>query len=180
MTENEVLEKLGFFKQAIQKLKEELGYWEEQSIENPKEVCELEGWKEAWRELNEERLKDAETIAELEKKCNELKAKLENVDSENSDKKYTEEDLKKLLHKASETSKKKINELTTQNKNWEEEYYKLKEKHDNLEITNRSLDRELQEKHAAEEIDKVLEGEITEKEFDEIFTKPAKTIKLDL
>jgi hypothetical protein len=206
MTEKEVLDKLDFFKQAIQKLKEERDYWMQQAEENPQEVCETEGWIEAWKKLNEERLDDAETIAELRTKCEDfsndftdadlecdrLKAELERAESayaklahmynekNNSDKKYTEEDLKNLLHKASEISKKKISDLTIQNKNWEEEYYKLKELYDNLEITNRGLEREVQEKHAKEDIDKILEGQMSEKEMDEILTKPTKTVKLEV
>lgn len=234
MTEKEVLEKLDFFKQAIQKLKEELDFWKEQSLENPKEVCETEGWIEAYNILNEERFKDAETIAELRRKCEDfsndftdadlecdrLKTELEKKEKQeeilskrilelqktegtltdlidkadnayaalarkyhedvNPEKKYTEEDLKNLLHRASEISKKKINDLTNQNKSWEEEYYKLKELYDNLEITNRGLEREVQEKHAEEDIDKILEGQMSEKEMDEILTKPTKTVKLEV
>jgi len=199
MTEKEVLDKLDFFKQAIQKLKEERDYWKEQAEENPQEVCETEGWIEAWKELNEERLKDAETIAELRTRCEEfsndftdadlecdrLKAELERVDSiyaklahmynekNNSDKKYTEEDLKKLLHKASEKTKIAL-------KAQEEEIDRLNTKCENLEITNKDLERELQEKNIKEDIDKVLEGEITEKEIDEILTKPTKVVKLNV
>ena len=199
MTEKEVLEKLDFFKQAIQKLKEERDYWKEQAEENPQEVCETEGWIEAWKILNEERLKDAETIAELRRKCEDfsndftdadlecdrLKAELERADSayaklahmynkkNNSDKKYTEEDLKKLLHKASEKTK-----ITL--KAQEEEIDRLNTKCENLKITNRDLERELQEKNIKEDIDKVLEGEITEKEIDEILTKPTKVVKLSV
>lgn len=199
MTEKEVLEKLDFFKQAIQKLKEERNFWKEQAEENPKEVCELDNLKEALEKLNKEHLDDTETIANLRTKCeafrndftdadlecDRLKAELERVDSayaklahmynekNNSDKKYTEEDLKKLLHKASERTKATL-------KAQEEEIDRLNTKCENLEITNRDLERELQEKNIKEDIDKVLEGEITEKEFDEILTKPTKVIKLDV
>ena len=199
MTEKEVLEKLDFFKQAIQKLKEERNFWKEQAEENPKEVCELDNLKEALEKLNKEHLDDTETIANLRTKCeafrndftdadlecDRLKAELERVDSayaklahmynekNNSDKKYTEEDLKKLLHKASEKTKATL-------KAQEEEIDRLNTKCENLEITNRDLERELQEKNIKEDIDKVLEGEITEKEFDEILTKPTKVIKLDV
>lgn len=199
MTEKEVLEKLDFFKQAIQKLKEERNFWKEQSEENPKEVYELDNLKEALEKLNKEHLDDVETIADLRTKfeelcndftdsdleCDRLKAELERADSayaklahmynekNNSDKKYTEEDLKKLLHKASERTKATL-------KAQEEEIDRLNTKCENLEITNRDLERELQEKNIKEDIDKVLEGEITEKEFDEILTKPTKVIKLDV
>ena len=199
MTESEVLEKLDFFKQAIQKLKEELEYWKEQALENPQEVCETEGWTEAWKKLNEERLNDAETISELRRKCEDfsndfidadlecdrLKVELERADSAyaklahkyhddvSTNKKYTEEDLKKLLHKASEKTKQRISDLEIENDN-------LRTKCDNLEIANRSLDRELQQKQAVEEIDKVLEDQMTETEMDEILTKPTKTVKLEV
>lgn len=217
MTEKEVLEKLDFFKQAIQKLKEERDFWKEQAEENPQEVCETEGWVEAWKTLNEERLKDAETIAELRTKCEDfsndftdadlecdrLKAELERADSAyaklahmynekgkdvDSDKKYTEEDLKKLLQKATEKAK-------TSLKAQEEEIDRLNTKLENLELTNRSLENELNKREASDEIDKVLEGEMTEKEMDEILTansaeeqeviknlltKPTKVVKLNV
>lgn len=199
MTEKEVLGKLDFFKQAIQKLKEERDYWKEQVEENPKEVCELDNLKEALEKLNKEHLDDTETIANLRTKCeafrndftdadlecDRLKAEIERADSayaklahmynekNNSDKKYTEEDLKKLLHKASEKTKATL-------KAQEEEIDRLNTKCENLEITNRDLERELQEKNIKEDIDKVLEGEITEKEFDEILTKPTKIVKLSV
>ncbi len=63
----------------------------------------------------------------------------------NSDKKYTEEDLKKLLHKASERTKAAL-------KAQEEEIDRLNTKCENLEITNRDLERELQEKNIKEVI----------------------------
>lgn len=199
MTEKEVLEKLDFFKQAIQKLKEERNFWKEQAEENPKEICELDNLKEVLEKLNKEHLDDTETIANLRTKCEELSNDFNHADSEcnrlkleteradsayaklahmyneknNSDKKYTEEDLKKLLHKASERTKATL-------KAQEEEIDRLNTKCENLEITNRDLERELQEKNIKEDIDKVLEGEITEKEFDEILTKPTKVIKLDV
>lgn len=207
MTEKEVLEKLDFFKQAIQKLKEERDYWKEQAEENPQEVCETEGWIEAWKKLNEERLDDAEEIGDLREQieqvrndftdadleCDRLKAELERADSAyaklahmyndkntDSDKKYTEEDLKNLLHKASKKSKEKIDTLTKQNQVWEEEYDKLKVLYDNLEVTSRGLEREIQEKHAEEDIDKILDGKLVESEIDEILTKPTKVVKLDV
>ena len=205
MTEKEVLGKLEVFKQAIQKLKEERDYWKEQAEENPQEVCETEGWIEAWKKLNEERLKDSETIAELRRRCEEfsddftdadlecdrLKAELERADSAyaklakmygefkaeldsmkvDANKKYTEEDLKKLLHKAAEKSKTKIQELETSNKTWEEQFYALQVKYENLELANKSLENSLKEKEAQEEIDKVLENQMTDKEMDEILHK---------
>ena len=200
MTEKEVLEKLDFFKQAIQKLKEERDYWKEQAEENPQEVCETEGWIEAWKILNEERLKDSEEIGNLREQleqvrndftdadleCDRLKAEIERADSayaklahmynerkSDPQKKYSEEDLKKLLHKASEKTKVTL-------KAQEEEIDRLNTKCENLEITNRDLERELQEKNIKEDIDKVLEGEITEKEIDEILTKPTKVVKLNV
>lgn len=207
MTEKEVLEKLDFFKQAIQKLKEERDYWKEQAEENPQEVCETEGWIEACMTLNEKHLKDAEEIGDLREKleqvrndftdadleCDKLKAEIERADSAyaklahmynekkpDSDKKYTEEDLKNLLHKASKKSKEKIDTLTRQNQIWEKEYDKLKELYDNLEVTSRGLEREIQEKHAEEDIDKILDGKLVESEIDEILTKPTKVVKLDV
>ena len=200
MTEKEVLEKLDFFKQAIQKLKEERDYWKEQAEENSQEVCETEGWIEAWKTLNEERLKDSEEIGNLREQleqvrndftdadleCDRLKAEIERANSAyakldhmynerkpDPQKKYSEEDLKKLLHKASEKTKVTL-------KAQEDEIDRLNTKCENLEITNRDLERELQEKNIKEDIDKVLEGEITEKEIDEILTKPTKVVKLNV
>lgn len=216
MTEKEVLEKLDFFKQAIQKLKEERDYWKEQAEENPQEVCEVEEWKEKFQALNDEKLKDAETINDLQSKieqvrndftdadleCDRLKSEIERADSAyaklakmyndkkpevDSDKKYTEEDLKKLLKKASEKAHKDLNA-------WETQYYDLQEKYNNLELTNKSLENELERRENLEEIDQVLEGKITEKEIDEIIsphtkeeeevikelTKPTKVVRLSV
>ena len=192
MTEKEVLEKLDFFKQAIRKLKEERDYWKEQAEENPQEVCEVEEWKEKFQTLNDEKLKDAETINDLQSKieqvrndftdadleCDRLKAEIERADSAyaklakmyndkkpevDSDKKYTEEDLKKLLKKATEKAKTDMTALMSTND-------ELMTRCENLELTNRSLENELQRREASEEIDKVLEGEMTEKEMDEILS----------
>ena len=216
MTEKEVLEKLDFFKQAIQKLKEERDYWKEQAEENPQEVCEVEEWKEKFQALNDEKLKDAETINDLQSKieqvrndftdadleCDRLKAEIERADSAyaklakmyndkkpevDSDKKYTEEDLKKLLKKASEKAHKDLSA-------WETQYYDLQERYNNLELTNKSLENELERRENLEEIDQVLEGKITEKEIDEIIsphtkeeeevikelTKPTKVVRLSV
>lgn len=96
MTENEVLEKLIFFKESIlslkkeiledeelivglsnsneefqkeiKKLKEEVEYWKEKAIENPEEVIEAENWKVAWQNLLDENLKYVQEIADLKKK----------------------------------------------------------------------------------------------------------------
>lgn len=192
MTEKEVLEKLDFFKQAIRKLKEERDYWKEQAEENPQEVCEIEEWKEKFQALNDEKLKDAETINDLQSKieqvrndftdadleCDRLKSEIERADSAyaklakmynekkpevDSDKKYTEEDLKKLLKKATEKAKTDMAALMSTND-------ELMTRCENLELTNRSLENELQRREASEEIDKVLEGEMTEKEMDEILS----------
>jgi chromosome segregation ATPase len=216
MTEKEVLEKLDFFKQAIQKLKEERDYWREQAEENPQEVCEVEEWKEKFQALNDEKLKDAETINDLQSKieqvrndftdadleCDRLKVEIERADSAyaklakmynekkpevDSDKKYTEEDLKKLLKKASEKAHKDLSA-------WETQYYDLQERYNNLELTNKSLENELERRENLEEIDQVLEGKITEKEIDEIIsphtkeeeevikelTKPTKVVRLSV
>ena len=186
MTEKVVLEKLEFFKQAIQKLMEERDYWKEQAEENPQEVCELEALKEAGQILNEARLKDAEEIAELRRKaeqfsndftdadleCDRLKAELERADTAygrlaqmykevDSEKKYTEEDLKKLLKKATERAHRDLQALS-------DTCNELATKCENLELTNKSLENELHKREAAEEIDQVLEGKMTEKEMDEI------------
>ena len=192
MTEKEVLEKLDFFKQAIRKLKEERDYWKEQAEENPQEVCEVEEWEEKFQALNDEKLKDAETINDLQSKieqirndftdadleCDRLKSEIERADSAyaklakmynekkpevDSDKKYTEEDLKKLLKKATEKAKTDMTALMSTND-------ELMTRCENLELTNRSLENELQRREASEEIDKVLEGEMTEKEMDEILS----------
>ena len=216
MTEKEVLEKLDFFKQAIQKLKEERDYWKEQAEENPQEVCEVEEWKEKFQALNDEKLKDTETINDLQSKieqvrndftdadleCDRLKSEIERADSAYAklakmyndkkpevdfDKKYTEEDLKKLLKKASEKAHKDLNA-------WETQYYDLQERYNNLELTNKSLENELERRENLEEIDQVLEGKITEKEIDEIIsphtkeeeevikelTKPTKVVRLSV
>ena len=162
------------------------------------EFCELNNIRES--ELTDDQIKALdEIIDDLRTKCeelcnnfnhadlerNRLRSEIERADSayaklahmynekNNSDKKYTEKDLKKLLHKASEKTKATL-------KAQEEEIDRLNTKCENLEITNRDLERELQEKNIKEDIDKVLEGEITEKEFDEILTKPTKIVKLNV
>ena len=182
MTEKEVLEILDFFKQAIQKLKEERDYWKEQAEENPQEVCERGQIEQVRNDFANADLERDRLKAELER-ADLAYAKLAHMYNEkntDSDKKYTEEDLKKLLHKASKKSKEKIDTLTKQNQIWEEEYDKLKVLYDNLEVTSRGLEREIQEKHAEEDIDKILDGKLVESEIDEILTKPTKVVKLDV
>ena len=70
----------------------------------------------------------------------------------------------------------------------------MQERYNNLELTNKSLENELERRENLEEIDQVLEGKITEKEIDEIIsphtkeeeevikelTKPTKVVRLSV
>jgi len=190
MTEKVVLEKLDFFKEAIQNLKEKISSQEifiQQSNEYmqkhneqdffdtmiqenmqahiedlEKEIESLELKQEEITQLYEEE-KEKNTV--LETSVNNWKERFEEVQKEiNTDKKYTEEDLKNLLKKASTKAKEDLNA-------WETQYNDLQIKYQNLELTNKSLERELEKKNINEEIDQVLEGKITEKEIDEILSE---------
>ena len=86
----------------------------------------------------------------------------------NNDRKYSEDDLKKLLHKSSEKSKKKIDDLSKKNTILENELSELQEKYSNLEISNKKLENTLKEINAEKEIDQVLNGEITNSEIDQV------------
>lgn len=100
-----------------------------------------------------------------------LKKKIEELEKrpvQDESKKYSEEDLQKLLTKASKKSKEKIEQLTQSLSNFEAEYQKVSDKLSNLEITNKSLEKELKESQAKEEIDQVLNGEITNSEIDSV------------
>lgn len=68
----------------------------------------------------------------------------------------------------------KIRDLTKRNITWENEYSKLSEKYSNLQIENRSLERRLNEYINKEDIDKILNGEITNKEIDEAIKEAEK------
>lgn len=190
MTEKVVLEKLEFFKEAIQNLKEKISSQEifiQQSNEYmqkhneqdffdtmvqenmqahiedlEKEIESLELKQKEITQLYEEE-KEKNTV--LETSVNNWKERFEEAQKEiNTDKKYTEEDLKTLLKKASAKAKEDLNA-------WETQYNDLQIKYQNLELTNKSLERELEKKNINEEIDQVLEGKITEKEIDEILSE---------
>ena len=190
MTEKVVLEKLDFFKQAIQKLKEKISSQEifiQQSNEYMQKHNEQDFFDTMVQENMQAHIEDLEKeIESLELKQTEItqlyekekekntifetsvnnwKEKFEEAQKEiNTDKKYTEEDLKTLLKKASAKAKEDLNA-------WETQYNDLQIKYQNLELTNKSLERELEKKNINEEIDQVLEGKITEKEIDEILSE---------
>lgn len=165
----------------LENLKDELKYLSNKHSEDLEKINELE--------IKCREFSDDFTDADLE--CDRLKAEIDRADSAyaklakmygefkaeldsmkvDANKKYTEEDLKKLLHKAAEKSKTKIQELETSNKTWEEQFYALQVKYENLELANKSLENSLKEKEAQEEIDKVLENQMTDKEMDEILHK---------
>lgn len=158
MTEKEVLEKLDFFKKAIISLKEE-----KEDLES--QLFKANSWIEEYNSKassNKEEEFEFDKLKEEHERCESAFAKLSKMYSQ----KYSESDLKNLLKKASEKSKQKIEELKKSNDNWEKEYFKLKELYDNLEISNKSLERKISEKNIEEEIDKVLKGEPTSKEME--------------
>lgn len=196
MTEKEVLAKLEVFKEAINSLKETINKQKliiEQSndymrkhdeqdkfdtIAQESMQAHIEELEQSLNSLEKEKSFLAEehercenAFAELAHRCNELRKECRNKDAQLEEKKYSEEDLKKLLHKASEKSKNKIEELTTSNKVWEEQFYALQAKYENLELANKSLENSLKEKEAQKEIDKVLDHQMTDKEMDEILHK---------
>ena len=190
MTEKVVLEKLDFFKQAIQKLKEKISSQEifiQQSNEYMQKHNEQDFFDTMVQENMQAHIEDLEKEIEslelkqteitqlyekekekntiLETSVNNWKERFEEAQKEiNTDKKYTEEDLKTLLKKASAKAKEDLNA-------WETQYNDLQIKYQNLELTNKSLERELEKKNINEEIDQVLEGKITEKEIDEILSE---------
>lgn len=107
MTEKEVLEKLNFFKESIfslkkeiaedeelivgltnsnkdfqeeiKKLKEEVEYWKEKSIENPEEINEMENYKESSQKMFDEYTKRIQEMERLKKKLS-IKEATENKD----------------------------------------------------------------------------------------------------
>lgn len=139
--------------------------WHDRCIEYENKTAELEKQVEEWKHNFEERDKDALKYTEL---WEESQKAYEQVKQENEDKKYSEEDLKELLSKASKKSKEKILELSKHLSNYEKEYDKLSEKYSNLEIANHSLESRVQEVTAEKEIDQVLNGEITDSEIDQV------------
>ena len=177
MKETEVLKKLDYFKQAIIRLKEERDYWKQKAEENPEEIISLEDLKTSYELLSDDAKMLKDEIDVLNQENIELKKQLKN-----SDKKYTEEDLKKLLEKANKKSKEKIVELQEANKDYEATCDKLREENNGLEITNKNLERKLKEITAEKEIDQVLHGEITESEIDNVLKegvdKPIKVVKI--
>lgn len=100
-----------------------------------------------------------------------LKKKIEELEKrpvQDESKKYSEEDLKELLAKASKKSKEKIEQLKNRCSQWEKDFDVITDKYNSLEITNKSLEKELRENQAKEEIDQVLNGEITNSEIDSV------------
>lgn len=100
-----------------------------------------------------------------------LKKKIEELEKrpvQDESKKYSEEDLKELLTKASKKSKEKIEQLKNRCSQWEKDFDVITDKYNSLEIANKSLEKELRENQTKEEIDQVLNGEITNSEIDSV------------
>lgn len=193
MTEKQVLEKLEQFKIQIKALKEKYKKQLEEvedkisSLEN--ENKRLNNQISSLNEKNDILLEQKESYekqissfekletenkslkeqlvgyAELRKKC----TSLENTLKEKGG--YSENDIKKAIKETSAKFKEKVETLTKQNLNWEENYKVLSDKYAGLETTNKSLERKLAEYATKEDIDKVLKGQLTSKEIDEIAKK---------
>lgn len=113
-------------------------------------------------------------IKDLWKVNEERNAEIESLKNTASENKYSEKDLKDLLKKADKKAKDKISDLQSKLKNFEENYFKLSEKYDNLEISYKSLERQYEESKAKEEIDQVLNGQITGSEIDQVIKEQQK------
>lgn len=153
MTEKEVIDKLNFFKKTITQLKEKNT---QLSKEKESLVVQLERAENAIVKANQI-----------------IKKEREQPKSEN---KYSESDLKELLKKASVKSKEKISELNKKLKLFEEELDKVRRINSNLELANKSLENKLEDFLVKAEIDQVLEGKITDSEFDKIIKEESKKI----
>lgn len=157
MTEKEVLEKLDFFKNAIVTLK-----GENKSLKETINTIELDlKSKEEKRKEEQKTLKETieilqelkEQIAKSASEKEELLTKIENIEKENGtlknaleskeddEKIYSKDDLKDLLQKANEKSKRKIDELTRGMQEYEKELSALKENNSNLEISNKKFEQ---------------------------------------
>lgn len=134
-----------------------------------------------------------EELEETNKKLEEANKKLEEAKKELKDKKYTEEDLKVLLNKASTVSKKKIEKLTKDVNAWNKNYEDVCEEVDQLKRENRGLKDKLCQYQTEEDIDKALNGEITNNEIDnalkdaanneeviERFNKPERKVRIEV
>lgn len=151
MTEKEVLAKLREFKESIVDLQDQL------------------------RTSKEREASLAEKLEKIESDFRSEKSRLEQqlLEQKDAGKKYTEEDLKKLLEKAAQKSKEKIEEYKKNSRNWESEYQKLSEKYTGLEAANRNLERQLEKFTAERDIDDALSGKAQiDDAIDEATKKP--------
>lgn len=145
MTEKEVLAKLREFREAIAGLQAELKASKEREASLAEKLDKAENDHHSEKSC-------------LEKQLLELSEQKAEAEKSQADRKYTESDLKKLLEKASQKSKEKIEEYRKNSQNWESEYQKLSEKYTGLEATNRNLERQLEKYAAEKDIDDVLSG----------------------
>lgn len=169
MNDEEIIKSLEDFKKRVALLKENY----EKQLDELKKENEGLGKSQAelfnnYKKLEEE--KDYFETASLENPKNIIE----------EEKKFTEEDVKSILAKALEKSKEKINSLTSQNKEWEENYNKKTEELENLKISYKSLNSKLEEMLAPQAIDHVLNGEITGKDIDNILKEDNKSKPLTI
>lgn len=169
MNDEEIIKSLEDFKKRVALLKENY----EKQLDELKKENEGLGKSQAelfnnYKKLEEE--KDYFETASLENPKNIIE----------EEKKFTEEDVKSTLAKALEKSKEKINSLTSQNKEWEENYNKKTEELENLKISYKSLNSKLEEMLAPQAIDHVLNGEITGKDIDNILKEDNKSKPLTI
>lgn len=169
MNDEEIIKSLEDFKKRVALLKENY----EKQLDELKKENEGLGKSQAelfnnYKKLEEE--KDYFETASLENPKNIIE----------EEKKFTEEDVKNTLAKALEKSKEKINSLTSQNKEWEENYNKKTEELENLKISYKSLNSKLEEMLAPQAIDHVLNGEITGKDIDNILKEDNKSKPLTI
>lgn len=169
MNDEEIIKSLEDFKKRVALLKENY----EKQLDELKKENEGLGKSQAelfnnYKKLEEE--KDYFETASLENPKNIIE----------EEKKFTEEDVKNTLAKALEKSKEKINSLTSQNKEWEENYNKKTEELENLKISYKSLNSKLEEMLAPQAIDHVLNGEITVKDIDNILKEDNKSKPLTI
>ena len=169
MNDEEIIKSLEDFKKRVALLKENY----EKQLDELKKENEGLGKSQAelfnnYKKLEEE--KDYFETGSLENPKNIIE----------EEKKFTEEDVKSTLAKALEKSKEKINSLTSQNKEWEENYNKKTEELENLKISYKSLNSKLEEMLAPQAIDHVLNGEITGKDIDNILKEDNKSKPLTI
>lgn len=165
MTEREVLAKLREFKEAIAGLQEQLKATKEKAASLAEKLDKAES------EHHSEK-------SRLEKQLLELSEQKAEAEKSQADRKYTEGDLKKLLEKAAQKSKEKIEEYRKNSQNWESEYQKLSEKYTGLEATSRSLERQLEKYTAEKEIDDALSGKARIDDAIDAATKKPRRIEI--